>query len=333
MPSTTTDSFERVRYFSRQLITADDMRAEQAYILQKLRRHNRMLHGSGVVCGLDVAAAPTSETPLRIAVSVGYALTPEGDEVCVTKTDYLDLATCGKNTGDPCAPTTTSSILAAAGTNAAAQEDVYLAVRYDECPSRPVRVMPAGCGCGDSSCDYSRTRDGWQLACWPVSAKWLPPSAPATTCSDAISKLISCPTSPADRWVLLARVTFDAGNHISKVDTSVRQWILSTVAIQGVCCASKSAPEPTPAPTGKVTKVDVSPTTVTIKVGEQRQISATVTADPGVATSVTWSSSNSAIVSVSQTGTITGLSRGTATVTATSTADPTKKASVTVTVA
>jgi len=41
---------ERVKYFNRMLLTADDMRTDQDFVLQKLRRHNRFLHGWGVVC-------------------------------------------------------------------------------------------------------------------------------------------------------------------------------------------------------------------------------------------------------------------------------------------
>ena len=35
----------RLRYFPGQLMTADDMRAEQEFLLKKARRHNRFLHG------------------------------------------------------------------------------------------------------------------------------------------------------------------------------------------------------------------------------------------------------------------------------------------------
>ena len=42
----------RLRYFPGQLMTADDMRAEQEFLLKKARRHNRFLHGWGVTCGL-----------------------------------------------------------------------------------------------------------------------------------------------------------------------------------------------------------------------------------------------------------------------------------------
>ena len=39
-----TSARNRVRYFPRQLLTADDMRTEQEYLREKLRRHNRLLH-------------------------------------------------------------------------------------------------------------------------------------------------------------------------------------------------------------------------------------------------------------------------------------------------
>ena len=50
------------------------MIAEQEYFRQKLRRHNRFMHGWGVVCGLAVEPAPTRESPWRVRVTDGYAL-------------------------------------------------------------------------------------------------------------------------------------------------------------------------------------------------------------------------------------------------------------------
>ncbi len=47
---------ERVRYFPRQMITPADLTQAQDYMRAKLRRHNRMLHGWGVVCGCEVQA-------------------------------------------------------------------------------------------------------------------------------------------------------------------------------------------------------------------------------------------------------------------------------------
>jgi hypothetical protein len=100
-----THGLDRVHYFPRQLLTADDMAAEQRYFQEKLRRHNRFLHGWGVVCGLEVRPAPTDDAPWRVHIDAGLALGPYGDEVHVPKAMFLDLARCGAGTTtDPCAP-------------------------------------------------------------------------------------------------------------------------------------------------------------------------------------------------------------------------------------
>lgn len=48
--------FERLNYFFGQMLSAADFRTEQSYFREKLKLHNRCLHGYGVVCGLEVAA-------------------------------------------------------------------------------------------------------------------------------------------------------------------------------------------------------------------------------------------------------------------------------------
>src|SRR5262249_16734076 len=85
---------ERVNYFPRQLLTADDMIADQQYFIAKMRRHNRYLHGWGVVCGLGVTIAPTAKSPWIVQISPGYALGPYGDEIYVPNPVNLDLAQC-----------------------------------------------------------------------------------------------------------------------------------------------------------------------------------------------------------------------------------------------
>jgi hypothetical protein len=35
-------------------------------------------------------------------------------------------------------------------------KEFYVAIRYIECPSHPVRVPPLGCGCDETACEYSR---------------------------------------------------------------------------------------------------------------------------------------------------------------------------------
>ncbi|HYP32043.1 MAG TPA: hypothetical protein VES00_09255 [Burkholderiaceae bacterium] len=50
--------FDRLRYFYGQMLHARDLLAEQAYFREKMKLHNRCLHGWGVVCGLEVLPAP-----------------------------------------------------------------------------------------------------------------------------------------------------------------------------------------------------------------------------------------------------------------------------------
>lgn len=83
--------------------------------------------------------------------------------------------------------------------------------------------------------------------------------------------------------------------------------------------------------TGEVTLVEIDPTSGTIELGDTLDFDATVTADAGVATTVTWSVIGGAL-SVDSSGTVTGEALGSGTVRATSDADPTKWAQAPITV-
>src|SRR5205823_3343015 len=63
-PIPTSNSLVRTRYFSGELLTAENLSQEQTYFLDRFRRQNRILHGWGVVCGLDVAIVPTKPNPV-----------------------------------------------------------------------------------------------------------------------------------------------------------------------------------------------------------------------------------------------------------------------------
>ena len=45
---------ERMRWFTGRFVTARDLTDEQQYMLQRRWLTNRLLHGEGVLCGLDV---------------------------------------------------------------------------------------------------------------------------------------------------------------------------------------------------------------------------------------------------------------------------------------
>jgi hypothetical protein len=77
-------SLTRPNYFSGQLLTADDLRAEQDYLREKFRRHNRWVHGAGVVTGLSVTMEPAIAP--AIAITPGMAITLSGEEIVVNGT-------------------------------------------------------------------------------------------------------------------------------------------------------------------------------------------------------------------------------------------------------
>ena len=81
-----------------------------------------------------------------------------------------------------------------------------------------------------------------------------------------------------------------------------------------------------------VRSVSVSPAATAIRVGDTQAFTATVAADAGLSTAVTWASTNPAVASISATGVVTGVSVGGTTVRATSVADPTFSTTATVTV-
>jgi uncharacterized repeat protein (TIGR01451 family) len=233
---------ERVHYFPRQLLTADDMIADQDYFRQKLRRHNRFLHGWGVVCGLEVTAEPSANTPWRVKISDGYALGPYGDEIFVAEPVYLDLAECGPGAAtSPCEPSLLLTHVSATG------GQVFVAIKYAECLAQPVRAMPAGCACEDEACEYSRIRDSFQIECLTE----LPPLPPATLICDLINgqQLPHCPPCPTDPWVFLARVTLPASpsTNVASIDNFVRRQLYSTTLLQEqlIACCCEERPQPT----------------------------------------------------------------------------------------
>ena len=103
---------ERPHYFFGQVIGVDDLEQEQLYHREKARRHNRFLHGWGIVHGLEVHAG--SHGTGKVTISPGYALDRNGEEIVVSRSVAVDLS------GH------------AAGTT------VYVVVRYDERPERHV---------------------------------------------------------------------------------------------------------------------------------------------------------------------------------------------------
>jgi hypothetical protein len=81
-------SVKRLNYFTHQFLREQDFQAEQAYHMAMRRQHNRLLHGWGVVQGLEVRKKSDHE----ITVEPGMAIDDQGREIVLTAQVVRDLS-------------------------------------------------------------------------------------------------------------------------------------------------------------------------------------------------------------------------------------------------
>lgn len=240
---------ERPRYFPRQLITPDDLNLEQDYFRSRLRWHNRMLHGWGVVCGARVCGVPKSKEngassePWKVLIKPGYILGPYGDEIIIDCARTFDLRTRGVTgiTGETCVdvidPWCSEVVQRPEGNT------LYVAVKYREIATRPVRVQPVGCGCDDAACENSRLVDGYEIG----ALTYCPDSHQKPTGMDDLTKgaIPDCPPCPDEPWVVLAKVTLDADGNISEIhNCDCRRLVVSHAVEWRKCSESEAALPP-----------------------------------------------------------------------------------------
>lgn len=226
---------ERTRFFPRQLVTPDDLTQDQIYFRDKHRRHNRMLHGWGVVCGARVKAG---KEKCQVAVESGYILGPYGDEIVIP--DDIAFDTCKQDPdgnvysacGEPSDPWC-RDVRAERRPN----QIYYLAVCYAECRSRPVSLHAGECGCSEPGCEYSRIRDSFSiklLSELPDSYRDMTPPdlSLLTRCTGGRP----CPPCPREPWVILADLTIGADGSIAKIDCYAhRRYVISFAEYYYVC--------------------------------------------------------------------------------------------------
>jgi hypothetical protein len=70
----------RVNFFTGRIVSADDLRDEQEQSRARQWLHNRLLHGNGVVSGLDVAVEGN-----EVQVSAGVAIDGLGREIILAE--------------------------------------------------------------------------------------------------------------------------------------------------------------------------------------------------------------------------------------------------------
>jgi hypothetical protein len=118
---------KRNRFFLGKLLTAEDLALEQAYVHEKHKRHNRYLHGFGVVFGLEV-----SQSGSVVVISSGLAVDCQGNEIVVP--EPLELALPSRDLGST----------------------VFLSISYIEMETDPVPSPLPDC----SEMENSRVEEG-----------------------------------------------------------------------------------------------------------------------------------------------------------------------------
>src|SRR5258705_3984219 len=83
------ESLKRLRSFTGQVLTAASFELEQKYFREKLKRHNRALHGFGIVSGLKVIVEGG-----EIIVEPGLALDCQGNELVIGNAVVVSPVTC-----------------------------------------------------------------------------------------------------------------------------------------------------------------------------------------------------------------------------------------------
>jgi hypothetical protein len=149
--------FTRLRYFYGQPLGALDLRQEQAYHRDRARLHNRLLHGWGIVCGLEVDVRPVAECDpdaddpagTTLVVAPGAAIDAAGDDIVVRRPRLVELS---RLLPDPMLEQL-----------ARKPATVYLSICYHEQPIDPMRPLVTG-GCEPvADLEYSRIRETYRI--------------------------------------------------------------------------------------------------------------------------------------------------------------------------
>jgi|GEM_PF-1084270 len=147
MPENGLQVYERNHYFYGKLLTVRDFETEQSYFNEKRHMLNRLLHGTGIVCGLQA-----ERSGLRgISVAPGVAIDGDGQEIVAAKeqlrTDIREMDGYPEGGG---------------------AKTLYLMLHYDE---RTIETVPAlgGATSCDGGCEANRVQEGLRLS-WTTEA-------------------------------------------------------------------------------------------------------------------------------------------------------------------
>ena len=188
-------SLARPDYRPGEYLLADDVKAGQQYLQQRFRRHDRMLHGPGVICGLRVVPANDPGHPWGVFVCPGYAIGPYGDEIELRRRELLDIEdSLWMNFSTPGLP-----------------QFAFVGISYAEKLIKPVPAPMPLCQCDETTYVPSRIKDSHQLA-----VLWTGIQERRRLFDMCAGEVMECEPCPESPYLLLARINLpvSVGNSI-----------------------------------------------------------------------------------------------------------------------
>ena len=230
---------EKPRFFAYQMVMPADLTLAVDYVYERQRRHNRLLHGWGVVRGAWVSRVDD----WQLSITPGYLLGPQGDEIVIDRPLQFDIRTEGLDGYAVSSTEAADPWCSTVRVNRRPELPLYVAVRYGECQTRPVQVASAGCGGNDLACEYSRLRESFAVkVLTQLPASYTGTAAPPVyeqTHSAIGAGGVAGATQddprpwlppPSDPWVILADVQLQADGTlgVSSVDNLThRRYVAS----------------------------------------------------------------------------------------------------------
>jgi hypothetical protein len=133
-------TFERNRYFFGKPMTVRDFEAEQQYVINKTRLLNRLIHGVGILCGMQVSLPLAVDGKFKVNISEGAALDCCGNLIIVNRLqDGVEVQGGGFPEGT-----------------------YYLYVKFAECVRQPIMASANVSSC-EEVCSYNRIRETFEV--------------------------------------------------------------------------------------------------------------------------------------------------------------------------
>ena len=191
-----TQTLSRNHFYTGKLLVERDFTDEQRYFRELDRLHNQRLHGTGVVCGLQIVEHENPDCQNRyVILQPGSAIDCCGKHILVVEPEVIDLHAFPaiqemlENTDED-------------------DHVLQFCIKYAECPTEEIPVLYDECGCDDTQCAPNRI-----LESYAIDVKIDPPDD-----SNSIS-------SPNLNWACTVNVAHAA--RVTLDESSRRLWILT----------------------------------------------------------------------------------------------------------